>query len=60
MPNDPFDLTRWPKPPPKPAPTREPLFQFQAGHRIISCELRYHGEWGVEAVFCERGKDFFS
>jgi hypothetical protein len=40
----------------KPLPSRvarpgEPLFSFVSGHDRFACELRYHGEWGVEAQF---------
>lgn len=40
----------------------EPLFEFvraSDGARI-SCVLRNHGKWGVEAQFLERGELFFS
>ena len=58
--NDPFDLDHWPPLPPKPQPTREVLFEFRKDHRAFSCELRYHGEYGVEAVFLEDGALFYS
>jgi hypothetical protein len=29
----------------------ELLFQFLRDHDRFSCELRYKGEWGVEALF---------
>ncbi len=46
-------------------PARKPrspeiLFTFQKGARVISCELRYHGEFGVEAQFLEDGELFYS
>jgi hypothetical protein len=49
----PFDLRDGPPVPRKPEPTREPLFEFRLGHRTAACELRYHGESGVEAQFIE-------
>jgi hypothetical protein len=32
----------------KPRPG-EPLWSVRKEHRQFDCELRYHGEWGVEA-----------
>jgi len=37
--------------PPRVARPGEPLFSFVRGHDRFACELRYHGEWGVEAQF---------
>jgi hypothetical protein len=31
---------------PRPA---EPFWEFRKNHVTYTCELRYHGEWGVEA-----------
>ena len=52
--DDPFDLSRWPPAPPKPKPTRQPLFEFRKDHRTFNCELHF-SEWGVEAVFFDEG-----
>jgi hypothetical protein len=38
----------------------ERLFEFHLGRKLIACELRYHGEYGVEAVFMEDGLLFYS
>ena len=37
--------------PPRVARPGEPLFSFMRDHDRFACELRYHGEWGVEAQF---------
>ena len=37
---------------PRPA---EPLWELRKDHVTYTCELRYHGEWGVEARFCTTG-----
>jgi hypothetical protein len=37
--------------PPRVARPGEPLFSFLREHDRFACELRYHGEWGVEAQF---------
>ena len=37
--------------PPRVARPGEPLFSFVKEHDRFACELRYHGEWGVEAHF---------
>lgn len=37
--------------PPRVARPGEPLFEFLRGHDRFLCELRYHGEWRVEAQF---------
>jgi hypothetical protein len=37
--------------PPRVARPGEPPFAFLRGHDRFACELRYHGEWGVEAQF---------
>lgn len=55
MPEDPFDLSHWPGPPVRPAAQCHTLFTFVTNHRVRTCELRYHGEWGVEAAFLEDG-----
>jgi len=44
----------------KPAPERlgkpgERLFEFRKGSDHYACELRLHGEWGVEAQFLLNG-----
>jgi hypothetical protein len=36
----------------------EPLFSFMRDHDRSACELRYHGEWGVEAMFL-RNEELF-
>jgi hypothetical protein len=42
-------------PPWQPRPG-EPLWEFRrADHHTFSCELRYHGEWGVEAQILRDG-----
>jgi len=51
VPDEPFYAPNAkPLPPRKPRPG-EPLFSFVRGHDRFACELRYHGEWGVEAQF---------
>ena len=37
---------------PRPA---EPLWEFRKDHVTYACELRYHGEWGVEAQLLHDG-----
>jgi hypothetical protein len=44
---------------PRPRPG-EPLFTLVKDHRRTICELRYHGEYGVEAQFLETGELAFS
>ena len=45
----------------KPRPgVPEPLFEFQRGRKVIACELRYHGAYGVEAAFLDAGELFYS
>jgi hypothetical protein len=46
-----FDMTGLLTPPA--TRTRELLFEFRIHHGTVACELRYHGEWGVEARFVE-------
>ena len=41
--------------PPKPRPS-EPLWMFRKGHHQMSCELRYRGEFGVEAQILSDGE----
>jgi hypothetical protein len=43
-----------PPPPAKPRPA-EPLWEFRAHHHSYACELRYHGEYGVEAQIRREG-----
>ena len=38
----------------------ERLFEFQRGRKVVACELRDHGKYGVEAVFLEDGELFYS
>jgi hypothetical protein len=40
---------------PQPRPG-EPLFTLVKGTRRTVCELRYHGEYGVEAQFLDDGE----
>jgi hypothetical protein len=44
------------KPPPAKARPGEPLFTLIRDEQRISCELRYHGEYGVEAQFLRDGE----
>jgi hypothetical protein len=44
---------------PQPQPG-EPLFVLEKGTRRTVCELRYHGEYGVEARFLDDGELAFS
>lgn len=41
--------------PAKPRPA-EPLWTSRKGDRQMSCELRYHGEFGVEAQILKDGE----
>jgi len=47
------DELLWTYHPPRPAKPRpgEPVFTLTKAHRRIVCELHYHGEFGVEALF---------
>ena len=38
----------------------ERLFEFQQGRKVIACELRDHGQYGVEAAFLDAGELFYS
>src|SRR5437868_4981563 len=38
----------------------ERLFEFQRGRKVIACELRDHGQYGVEAAFLDAGELFYS
>jgi hypothetical protein len=38
------------RPPPRVPRPGEPLWSIRKDHVTWSCELRYHGEWGVEAA----------
>jgi len=58
MGDDPFDLPDWRLPAVKPRPL-ELLWTVGNGQHNISCELRYHAEYGVEAQFLRDG-EFFS
>src|SRR3954454_14303813 len=53
MRDDPFDLAARLTVPANLPRRRELLFEFRVGHRVVSCELCYLGEWGVEAQFVE-------
>ena len=47
-------------PPPKVKPRPgEPVWTMRKGSKLAECELRYHGEYGVEAQFFRDGT-FFS
>jgi hypothetical protein len=59
MANEAFYSPNYASTPRKPRPA-ESLFSFQRGSRLISCELRHHGEFGVEAQFLKDGELFFS
>jgi hypothetical protein len=52
-----YDPFKPPTPQTKPRPN-EPLWQVQARNKSFSCELRYHGEFGVEAMILEDGVMF--
>lgn len=58
MADEPFDWSKYLPPATKPRSV-ELLFTFQKGSRLISCELRYHGEFCVEAQFLEGGELFY-
>ena len=45
---------------PRVARPSEPLFEFLRGHDRFLCELRYHGEFGVEAQFFKNEELFYS
>ena len=38
----------------------EKLFEFRRGPKVIACELRDHGRYGVEAAFLDAGELFYS
>jgi hypothetical protein len=38
----------------------ECLFEFLRGHDRFRCELRDHGQWGVEAQFYQNGTFLYS
>jgi hypothetical protein len=42
--------------PPRKPRSPEPLFAFQKGSRVISCGLRCHAKFRVEAQFLEDGE----
>jgi hypothetical protein len=47
---------RTPKPPlPRQPRAGESLWEFRKDHHTWSAELRYHGEWGVEAQILRDG-----
>jgi hypothetical protein len=48
----------WNAQPPKlpQPPPGEPLFALAKGTRRAVCELRYHGEYGVEVQFLDDGE----
>jgi hypothetical protein len=46
--------------PPRGARPGELLFTFLQGNPTIVCELRYHGEFGVEAFFVDGTDRFYS
>ncbi len=52
MPDDPFDPADWGPIAPRPTPKRETLWSDSNG---LTCELLYHGEWGVEAQIFRDG-----
>jgi hypothetical protein len=41
--------------PPRVPRLGEPLWSLRVNHVTWSCELRYHGEWGVEAQILRDG-----
>ena len=51
----------WNAPPPSKAKPRpgELIWTLKNGSRVASCELRYHGEYGVETQFFRDG-DFIA
>jgi hypothetical protein len=51
----PFYLPQQPPPPERQPQPGELLFEFhvEATHRFFRCELRDHGEWGIEAQILE-------
>lgn len=42
--------------PPRVSRPGEPLWDFRQDHHTYACELRYHGEWGVEAQILKDGE----
>jgi hypothetical protein len=51
-----YDPVR-PVPQTKPRPNQKP-WEVWARHKLFSCELKYHGEFGVEAQILENGDLF--
>jgi hypothetical protein len=41
--------------PPRVPRPGEPLWELRKDHHTYACELRYHGEWGVEAQIFKDG-----
>jgi hypothetical protein len=54
---EPYDPFKGPVPPTKPRPN-EKLWEFLKGHDIYSCELKYRGEYGVEAQLFKNAEFF--
>lgn len=52
----PFFATPGLKIPPRQPQPGEPLWQIRVDHVTWSCELRTHGEWGVEAQILRDGE----
>jgi hypothetical protein len=55
MANDPFYVPGHRLPPARVPRPAEPLWEFRQDHRTYACELRCHGEWGVEAQILKDG-----
>jgi hypothetical protein len=51
VPDEPFYAPNAKPLPPRVARLSEPLFSFMREFDRYACELRYRGEWGVEAQF---------
>ena len=54
--SDPFYLPNRTPPPPRQPKPGEPLWELRKDHATWSCELRVHGEWGVEAQILRDGE----
>ena len=58
--DQPFYSPTYKPPPPKPVQSGERLFEFLRGHDRFHCELRNHGEYGIEAQFFQNDELFVS
>jgi hypothetical protein len=58
--DEPFYSPPYKPPPPPPHQPGECLFEFRRGHDRFLCELRDHGEYGIEAQFFQNETFYLS